>query len=61
VGFIAAGSPIQAIEQISYINIPEQIKTDQTCYILQVKGECLCKDPREFKPSALQTSSKVGG
>lgn len=44
VGFIAAGSPIQAIEQISYINIPEQIKTDQTCYILQVKGDSMIEE-----------------
>ena len=44
VGFIAAGSPIQAIEQISYINIPEQIKTDQTCYILQIKGDSMIEE-----------------
>ena len=44
VGFIAAGRPIEAIEQISYINIPEQIKTDKTCYILQVKGDSMIEE-----------------
>jgi repressor LexA len=44
VGYIAAGSPIEAIEQISYINIPEQIKTDQTCYILQIKGDSMIEE-----------------
>jgi phage repressor protein C with HTH and peptisase S24 domain len=28
----------------SYINIPEQIKTDQTCYILQVKGDSMIEE-----------------
>ena len=44
VGFIAAGRPIEAIEQISYINIPEQIKTDKTCYILQVKVDSMIEE-----------------
>ncbi|OQK18530.1 LexA family transcriptional regulator [Methyloprofundus sedimenti] len=44
VGFIAAGKPIEAIEQISYINIPEQIKTDNSCYILQVKGDSMIEE-----------------
>jgi len=44
VGYIAAGQPIEAIEQTSYINIPDQIKTDNTCYILQVKGESMIEE-----------------
>jgi len=44
VGFIAAGQPIEAIEQVSYINIPDQIKTDNTCYILQVKGDSMIEE-----------------
>ncbi|WP_428353834.1 transcriptional repressor LexA [Methyloprofundus sp.] len=44
VGFIAAGQPIEAIEQQSYINIPDQIKTDNTCYILQVKGDSMIEE-----------------
>ncbi len=41
VGRIAAGSPIEALVNISYMNIPDEIKTDRTCYILQVKGDSM--------------------
>lgn len=41
VGSIAAGSPIEALENISYMNIPDEIKTSKTCYILQVKGDSM--------------------
>lgn len=44
VGYIAAGQPIEAIEQVSYINIPDQIKTDNSCYILQVKGDSMIEE-----------------
>ncbi|MCK5869899.1 repressor LexA [Methylococcaceae bacterium HT1] len=44
VGFIAAGKPIEAIEQVSYINIPDQIKTEKSCYILQIKGESMIEE-----------------
>lgn len=44
VGFIAAGQPIEAIEDISYINIPEQIKTENSCYILQIKGDSMIEE-----------------
>ncbi len=44
VGYIAAGKPIEAIEQISYIHIPEQIKSEKPCYILQVKGESMIEE-----------------
>jgi len=44
VGTIAAGSPIEALENISYMNIPEQIKTEKSCYILQVKGDSMVDD-----------------
>ena len=44
VGTIAAGSPIEALENISYMNIPEQIKTEKSCYILQVKGDSMIDD-----------------
>ncbi len=44
VGTIAAGSPIEALENISYMNIPEQIKTEKSCYILQVKGDSMVED-----------------
>lgn len=44
VGFIADGQPIEAIEDISYINIPEQIKTENSCYILQIKGDSMIEE-----------------
>jgi len=44
VGFIAAGKPIEAIEQVSYINIPDQIKTEKSCYILQIKGDSMIEE-----------------
>lgn len=44
VGTIAAGKPIEAIEDITHMQIPEQLKTDKTCYILQVKGDSMIDD-----------------
>lgn len=41
VGSIAAGAPIEALENISYMSIPDEIKTDKPCYILQIKGESM--------------------
>lgn len=41
VGVIAAGRPIEAIENISYMAIPEQLKTDNPCYVLKVKGDSM--------------------
>lgn len=44
VGTIAAGSPIEALENISYMNIPDEIKTQHPCYILRVKGDSMIED-----------------
>ena len=44
VGVIAAGRPIEAIENISYMSIPEQIKTENACYVLKVKGDSMCEE-----------------
>jgi repressor LexA len=41
VGFIAAGKPIEAVENITYMTIPEQLKTQRPCYILKVKGDSM--------------------
>lgn len=41
VGSIAAGQPIEAIENTRYMNIPSEIKTDNPCYILQIKGDSM--------------------
>ena len=44
VGYIAAGKPIEALENISYMSVPEQIKTENVCYILQVKGDSMIEE-----------------
>lgn len=41
VGAIAAGKPIEALVNISYMIVPEQLKTEKTCYVLQVKGDSM--------------------
>lgn len=41
IGSIAAGSPIEAVTDVSYMAIPDEIKTDKPCYILQVKGDSM--------------------
>ncbi|MGR9099810.1 MAG: transcriptional repressor LexA [Gammaproteobacteria bacterium] len=44
IGAIAAGKPIEAIEDIAYMTIPEQLKSDRPCYVLQVKGDSMIDD-----------------
>ncbi|MGY6278164.1 transcriptional repressor LexA [Methylomonas sp. MgM2] len=44
VGVIAAGQPIEALENISYMKIPEQIRTEKTCYVLKVKGNSMIEE-----------------
>jgi|CXWL01.1.fsa_nt_gi repressor LexA len=41
VGTIAAGKPIEAIESITYMPIPEQLKSQKPCYVLKVKGDSM--------------------
>ncbi|NOR70939.1 MAG: transcriptional repressor LexA [Methylomarinum sp.] len=41
IGSIAAGEPIEAIDNTRYMNIPNEIKTDNPCYILQIKGDSM--------------------
>jgi repressor LexA len=41
VGSIAAGKPIEALETISYMTVPDALKTDKPCYVLQVKGDSM--------------------
>jgi repressor LexA len=41
VGLIAAGKPIEALETISYMTVPDALKTDKPCYVLQVKGDSM--------------------
>lgn len=44
VGQIAAGRPIEAIANINYMQVPEQLHTELPCYILQVKGDSMIDD-----------------
>jgi repressor LexA len=44
VGVIAAGKPIEAIESVTYINVPEQLKTQKPCYVLKVKGDSMMEE-----------------
>jgi repressor LexA len=41
VGYIAAGRPIEALESISYMIIPDQLKTQKSCYVLRIKGDSM--------------------
>ncbi len=41
IGKIAAGQPIEAIEDVQPMLVPEQLRTANPCYVLQVKGESM--------------------
>ena len=41
---IAAGKPIEAIEDVRYMSIPDEIKTDKPCYVLKVKGDSMIEE-----------------
>lgn len=41
VGKIAAGRPIEAIEDEQFMLIPDEIKTDKPCYVLKVQGDSM--------------------
>ncbi|MCW8908463.1 MAG: transcriptional repressor LexA [Sedimenticola sp.] len=40
-GYIAAGSPIEAVEQRETIEVPHFLQTGGPCYVLQVKGDSM--------------------
>jgi repressor LexA len=40
-GAIAAGKPIEALANITYMTVPDALKTDKPCYVLQVKGDSM--------------------
>ncbi|MFA5984380.1 MAG: transcriptional repressor LexA [Methylococcaceae bacterium] len=44
VGKIAAGKPIEAIEEVRYMLIPDEIKTAQPCYVLKVQGDSMIEE-----------------
>ncbi len=41
IGRIAAGKPIEALENINYMAVPEVLKSDKPCYVLQVQGDSM--------------------
>ncbi|HEY8158628.1 MAG TPA: transcriptional repressor LexA [Methylobacter sp.] len=41
VGKIAAGKPIEALENINYVAVPDMLKSDKPCYVLQIKGDSM--------------------
>lgn len=43
-GYIAAGRPIEAIENPEFISVPEHLKTGNPCFVLQVKGDSMIDD-----------------
>ncbi len=43
-GYIAAGKPIEAIENPESISVPENLRGSSACFVLQVKGESMIED-----------------
>lgn len=41
VGKIAAGKPIEALETISHMSVPDALTSNKPCYVLQVKGDSM--------------------
>ena len=41
VGTIAAGRPIEAVETISYMAIPDELRTQKPCYVLKISGDSM--------------------
>jgi repressor LexA len=41
VGFIAAGKPIEAVQNTSYMTIPDQLRTKNPCYVLRINGDSM--------------------
>ena len=44
VGVIAAGKPIEAIETMEYLEVPDMLKSDKDCYVLKVKGDSMIEE-----------------
>ena len=40
-GYIAAGRPIEAIENPENVMVPPNLRTERPCYVLQVQGESM--------------------
>jgi repressor LexA len=40
-GYIAAGQPIEAIDHQETVQVPETLRTNKPCYVLQIKGDSM--------------------
>ena len=43
-GYIAAGKPIEAIENPESLEVPRQLRSNKPCYVLQVRGDSMIED-----------------
>jgi repressor LexA len=43
-GYIAAGRPIEAINNPERIDVPSQLRTPNPCYVLEVRGDSMIDD-----------------
>ena len=43
-GYIAAGKPIEAIENPESIEVPSVLRSDKPCYVLKVRGDSMNED-----------------
>ena len=43
-GYIAAGSPIEAISNPESIDVPSQLRTPNPCYVLEVRGDSMIEE-----------------
>ncbi|MCB1831196.1 MAG: transcriptional repressor LexA [Chromatiaceae bacterium] len=43
-GYIAAGKPIEAIEQRETIQVPSLLRTNKPCFVLQVRGDSMIEE-----------------
>lgn len=43
-GYIAAGRPIEAVEQREAIQVPEMLRTNGRCYVLEVRGDSMVEE-----------------
>jgi len=43
-GYIAAGQPIEALENPEAVEVPMHLRSDKSCFVLQVRGDSMIED-----------------
>jgi repressor LexA len=43
-GYIAAGRPIEALPQPELMEVPDFLRSDSPCYVLQVRGDSMIEE-----------------